>query len=206
MGVTSGRLTCHNAQDNRRAVSPRLSIEFSNDPRPLTPAAHVMNERERWIVYPLLFLALGAALRDKLSEQTKTKRIECQELIVFGEEGANRQPVPLVQIGAMQRSNSEAPHIGQLLINGQLLVNGQMVAQGLQADNIQAHNVNADNYYFRRVPFVPALLRALASVSPADWLQALQQSTQSLGAGNQSNATLPLKQDKPAAPPTPPAK
>ena len=26
-----------------------------------------MTERERWIVYPLLFLALGAALRDKLS-------------------------------------------------------------------------------------------------------------------------------------------
>ena len=32
-----------------------------------------MTERERWIVYPLLFLALGAALRDKLSEHTKTK-------------------------------------------------------------------------------------------------------------------------------------
>ena len=26
-----------------------------------------MSERERWIVYPLLFFALGAALRDKLA-------------------------------------------------------------------------------------------------------------------------------------------
>ena len=148
---------------------------------------------------------IGTALRDKLSEQTKTKRIECQELVVLGEDGANRQPVKLVQIGAMQRSNGEISHVGQMLINGQLLINGQMVAQGLQADNIQAHNVNADNYYFRSVPFVPALLRALASVSPADWLRALQQSTQSLGAGNQSNATLPPKHDEPASPPTPPA-
>ena len=32
-----------------------------------------MTERERWIVYPLLFLALGAALRDKLVDRTTTK-------------------------------------------------------------------------------------------------------------------------------------
>jgi hypothetical protein len=31
-----------------------------------------MTERERWIVYPLLFLALGAALRDKLVDRTTT--------------------------------------------------------------------------------------------------------------------------------------
>ena len=149
-----------------------------------------MNERERWIVYPLLFLALGAALRDKLSEQTKTKRIECQELIVFGEEGVNRTPVPLVQIGAMQRSSGDAPHIGQVLINGQL------IAQGVQADSFQARNVNADNYYFRRVPFAPALLRAMPGVSPADWLRALQQSAQSLGPNSQSTVTPPAKSDE----------
>jgi len=165
-----------------------------------------MNERERWIVYPLLFLALGAALRDKLWEQTKTKRVECQELIVFGEEGANRQPVPLVQIGAMQRSNGQSPHVGQLLINGQILINGQMIAQGIQADSIQARNVNADNYYFRRLPFAPALLRAMPGVSPADWLRALQQSTQSLGPGSQPGATPPPADDDANTPPTPPAK
>jgi hypothetical protein len=159
-----------------------------------------MNERERWIVYPLLFLALGAALRDKLSEQTKTKRIECQELIVFGEEGAGRQPVPLVQIGAMQRSSGDAPHIGQLLINGQL------VADGVRTDTLWSKNVNADNYYFRRVPFAPALLRAMPGVSPTDWLRALQQSAQSLGSGTQPDITAPAKGDEPAPPPSPPAK
>ena len=39
-----------------------------------------MNTRERWIVYPLLFLALGLALRDKIVPQS--------ELIAFGIECA----------------------------------------------------------------------------------------------------------------------
>jgi hypothetical protein len=40
-----------------------------------------MNERERWIVYPLLFFALGAALRDKFLQQVSTKEIACQRLV-----------------------------------------------------------------------------------------------------------------------------
>lgn len=40
-----------------------------------------MTERERWIVYPLLFLALGSALRDKLLQQTTSKTIRCEEMI-----------------------------------------------------------------------------------------------------------------------------
>src|SRR5262245_29464955 len=41
-----------------------------------------MNERERWIVYPLLFFALGAALRDKFLQHVSTKELECQRLVV----------------------------------------------------------------------------------------------------------------------------
>src|SRR5882757_7727048 len=51
-----------------------------------------MTERERWVVYPLLFLALGAALRDKLVDRTTTKSIVCQELTVVDEESADHQP------------------------------------------------------------------------------------------------------------------
>lgn len=40
-----------------------------------------MNERERWIVYPLLFFALGAALRDKFLQQVSTKELSCQRLV-----------------------------------------------------------------------------------------------------------------------------
>jgi hypothetical protein len=40
-----------------------------------------MNERERWIVYPLLFFALGASLRDKFLKQVHTKEFSCEQLI-----------------------------------------------------------------------------------------------------------------------------
>jgi hypothetical protein len=40
-----------------------------------------MSERERWIVYPLLFFALGASLRDKFLQHVSTKEIECQRLV-----------------------------------------------------------------------------------------------------------------------------
>jgi hypothetical protein len=50
-----------------------------------------MNERERWIVYPLLFLALGVALRDKLVDRTTAKRIVCQELSIVDEESTGQE-------------------------------------------------------------------------------------------------------------------
>lgn len=46
-----------------------------------------MNDRERWIVYPLLFLALGAALRDKIAKQTRAKQIACETLYLVDDEG-----------------------------------------------------------------------------------------------------------------------
>jgi hypothetical protein len=163
-----------------------------------------MTERERWIVYPLLFLALGAALRDKLSEHTKTKSIECQELIVYGEENEGRPSVPLVQIGAAKRASADSPHMGQIFVNGLIQ------AQGVQAEGIQAGNVNADNYYFRRVPFAP-LLRAIPGVSPADWLRAQQQAAEAAEKDSQTkgapaNADQPaVTQPESAAEATPPA-
>jgi hypothetical protein len=39
-----------------------------------------MSERERWIVYPLLFFALGAALRDKFLQQVTTKELRCDRI------------------------------------------------------------------------------------------------------------------------------
>jgi hypothetical protein len=62
-----------------------------------------MNERERWIVYPLLFLALGVALRDKLVDRTIAKSIVCQELSIVDEESTGQQPQrTLARIGAMK--------------------------------------------------------------------------------------------------------
>jgi len=128
-----------------------------------------MSERERWIVYPLLFLALGAALRDKLIDRTLSKSIVCQELIVYGDESAGRAPVKLVEIGAANQSSTGAPQVGQVFINGQLL-----------AKQVQAEAMFADNYVYRGIPFAPNLLRVMPGLLPTDWLKALEQSTKSL--------------------------
>jgi hypothetical protein len=137
-----------------------------------------MTERERWIVYPLLFLALGAALRDKLSEHTETRRLECQELIVFGEDGPGQPRVPLVEISGIKRDSADQPHLGQLIVNGLVQAN-EMHAGGIQAQDIQASRVNADNYFFHRIPLSP-VMRAVPGASAVDpaQLQQLQQQTQ----------------------------
>lgn len=137
-----------------------------------------MTERERWIVYPLLFLALGAALRDKLSEHTKTRSLECQELIVYGEDGPGQPPVPLVQIGSVKRDSADQPHLGQLIVNGVVQAN-EMHAMGIQAQHIQASRVNADNYFFHRMPLSP-VMRAVPGATPVDpaQLQQMQQQSQ----------------------------
>ena len=48
-----------------------------------------MSDRERWIVYPLLFLSLGMSWHDKVTEefhikQIRCNRLRCEELIVVG--------------------------------------------------------------------------------------------------------------------------
>jgi hypothetical protein len=121
-----------------------------------------MTERERWIVYPLLFLALGAGLRDKLFDQTRTKSIECQELTVTAEDRGSRPAVPLARIGAIERSSSDKTPAGQMLINGQLVV------ESIRAGAVYADRVFADNYVYHGIPFAPTILRAMpGTVSPA---------------------------------------
>jgi hypothetical protein len=120
-----------------------------------------MSERERWIVYPLLFLALGAALRDKLFDQTTSKRIVCQELTVVDEEPIGLRPARiLARIGKADPTSPGAAPIGYLLVDGQLSVNGV---------------VDAQNYAIGGVPILPSLRAVLTG----DLLRALRQSTQS---------------------------
>lgn len=79
-----------------------------------------MTERERWIVYPLLFLALGAALRDKLVDRTTTKSIVCQELSIVDEESNGTQSQrTLARIG-QAKPKSGGKSSAYLQINGDL--------------------------------------------------------------------------------------
>src|SRR5215212_10043758 len=88
-----------------------------------------MTERERWIVYPLLFLALGAALRDKLVDRTTTKSIVCQELSIV-DEGAPGQlsQRTLARIGRA-KPTSGGKSVGYFQINGDVeLVDDELAA------------------------------------------------------------------------------
>lgn len=62
-----------------------------------------MTTRERWVVYPLLFLTLGITLRDKVAppnprfmrpgmnaQQVRCVRLQCQDLSITGPNGENR--------------------------------------------------------------------------------------------------------------------
>ena len=45
-----------------------------------------MSERERWIIYPLLMFALGAALRDKLMQRVESREIRCESLQIVDQQ------------------------------------------------------------------------------------------------------------------------
>jgi hypothetical protein len=145
-----------------------------------------MTDRERWIVYPLLFLALGAALRDKLFDRTTTKSIICQELTVVDAEPIGNRPRILARIGRAE------PHGGQTS-SGHLFVNGQIDVQGV---------VNARQYAYQGVPFVPAIPTLPMGVTWPDLLRAMQQAAQ---ARQQQNATTPQPPAQTPSPQTQPA-
>ena len=48
-----------------------------------------MSDRERWIVYPLLFLALGSSISTKMlmQQQVETKHFRCQTITMDSLEG-----------------------------------------------------------------------------------------------------------------------
>jgi hypothetical protein len=54
-----------------------------------------MSERERWIVYPLLMFALGAAIRDKLMQRVESKEIRCESLQIVDQQDPNNTLVEL---------------------------------------------------------------------------------------------------------------
>jgi hypothetical protein len=79
-----------------------------------------MSERERWIVYPLLFFALGAALRDKFTHQVHTDdlhagKIWCEELNVIDSEKPDRIVAKLTS-NSPQRGRPDAERFGVFVL------------------------------------------------------------------------------------------
>ena len=112
-----------------------------------------MSERERWIVYPLLFLALGTALRDKMIDRTWSRNVVCEELLVVdGSRGSPSAPPTVAHLGRIEKGG-RAP-------SGQLSV-----------DVVRAGEVIADRYSYgrRQVTVTPGLFQ---------WLNRLRESAQ----------------------------
>jgi hypothetical protein len=175
-----------------------------------------MTERERWIVYPLLFLALGAALRDKLVDRTTNKSIVCQDLLIVDEEstGPQSQRV-LARIGSVKGKSTASMQInGDVEIvdnelsensharilatlgrsdprdgipsNGMLLVHGQLAVDGV---------LDANQYVWRHLPMVPVPVQVAPGVIVLGLMPALAQT-----APNAPNPNAP-KQHSPSQPP-----
>ncbi len=72
-----------------------------------------MSTRERWTVYPLLFLTLGIALTDKITRSISTDRIECKTLLVTDQRGEPRViAVPTADGGVVEtRSTSSGVNV-----------------------------------------------------------------------------------------------
>jgi hypothetical protein len=124
-----------------------------------------MTERERWVVYPLLFLALGASLRDKLGGRTTTKSIVCQELRVEDEPVGNQTARVLALIGRTEPSAGK-PSVGYLMVNGQIGVDGSVNVKGM---------VNANQYLFRGLPVIPGLQAVVPGAALQNLMQAIPQ-------------------------------
>jgi hypothetical protein len=79
-----------------------------------------MNERERWIVYPLLFFALGASLRDKFTHEVRTDQLHagqlsCEELVVLDAEKPDRVVAKLSSNPA-QKNGANADRYGVFVL------------------------------------------------------------------------------------------
>ncbi len=105
-----------------------------------------MTDRERWIIYPLLFFALGAALRDKFTHQVRTDelfagKVWCEELNVIDSEKPDRI-VAKLSSNPPQRGKPDAERFGVFVLidsenrelcsvtNNQLFVN-QIACKGV---------------------------------------------------------------------------
>lgn len=110
-----------------------------------------MTERERWIVYPLLFLALGAAMRDKIFNLTRTQQVLCERLAVY-RDGDQRFPVAI--LGSERQA-------------------GNPLGDMIQVNHIRSRVIDVDEirYRGRRVNLSGATAPAIDPAQFWQWLQ-----------------------------------
>lgn len=115
-----------------------------------------MSERERWIVYPLLFFALGAAIRDKLFHQVATgdvvaetvhaQSLVCEGLTILDPQDPTRKLAQVVPVTTLREKDGK-PHrysFGALILTDSEdeelfgVANDQLQMRGILCDSIRA--------------------------------------------------------------------
>ena len=74
-----------------------------------------MTDRERWTVYPLLFLALGVAVKDKILRQTDIQTVLCENLVVHDSDGKQQVVVSSSPVGGQVVTLSAKNGLGVLV-------------------------------------------------------------------------------------------
>ncbi len=113
-----------------------------------------MSDRERWIVYPLLFMALAVSLRDKLTQTVRAERIECRTLVFSG---PGDEPLVFVLPEGGASAGGEAKSRGLLLLDGgeqRLATVGRVV----QCEAVVSREVAAEQVLARKAVQSQALL------------------------------------------------
>ena len=134
-----------------------------------------MTERERWIVYPLLFLALGTALRDKIFNLTQSQKVVCESLAVFTNGDPHR---PAAVLGAERLLGGP----GTDLIN---------------VDRVHTKYLSADQIVYRGQPLSAGT--GGTTVTPAQFFRMLQ----SMGVLREQPSKLDAEPARPADGETP---
>ena len=134
-----------------------------------------MSERERWIVYPLLLLALGSALRDKLFNRTVSQNIICESLRVVDD---NRSDSGFHELIALGPNKIEGRTLG-----------GVLRVAFIDADVIRVRQVVADSYVAHGVPLNP-MGRTAVPISPEQLYQLLRQAQAAKAQEGESAAPL----------------
>ena len=70
-----------------------------------------MSNRERWTVYPLLFLTLGIALKDKITKRTDTDTVICKNLVVTDRQGAQQVIVSSNPAGGIVQAHGRQTNV-----------------------------------------------------------------------------------------------
>lgn len=74
-----------------------------------------MTDRERWTVYPLLFLTLGIAVKDRIINLSKVDTVLCNTLVVQDRKGKEQVVITSTPAGGLVRTHGTKTGLNALV-------------------------------------------------------------------------------------------